>query len=53
MTVSNGTKTNNLLQNWPKGTMATLLFLKEQEISSLFKQKHQHAIEELKRKLKT
>jgi hypothetical protein len=42
MNVSKGTKINNLLQHWPKGTVATSSWLKEQGVSSLLKQKYQH-----------
>lgn len=41
MSISKGTKINNLLQHWPTGTVATSSWLKEQGISSLLKQKYQ------------
>src|ERR1700722_1248222 len=41
MSISQGTKINLLLQQWPKGTVATSLWLKKQGISSLLKKKYQ------------
>lgn len=38
-----GTKINQLLRVWPKGTVATSVWLNEQGISSLLKQKYQES----------
>ncbi|MBS0271181.1 MAG: type IV toxin-antitoxin system AbiEi family antitoxin [Proteobacteria bacterium] len=43
MNMFNGTKINQLLQIWPKGTVATSSWLKKQGISSILKQKYQES----------
>ena len=49
MNISEGTKINQLLQNWPKGTVATSLWLKKQGINAILKQAYQetHWIESI------
>ena len=44
MNINNGTKINQLLQNWPKGTVATSLWLKEQGITPILKDKYQESL---------
>ncbi len=41
MSIFLGIKINDLLQHWPKGTVATSAWLKEQSINSLLKQKYE------------
>lgn len=41
MNISKGTKINNLLQHWPKDTVATSSWLKEQGIDALLKKRYQ------------
>lgn len=41
MNISKGTKINQLLQIWPKGTVATSLWLKEQGVNSLLKKRYE------------